>query len=145
MPRCDSCNKFVSLDSESDPEVNIDVSRDGDASGEVRIVNTCQECGQEMSETTFTLDVAAPDEVEEHLKTTVDGGHSLSVELVNASRTDRYVNKTPAGKIIKNPRYQKHMYGAEGTVQWTCTCDKEWGVEQDWSDEIQASSMDSLV
>lgn len=141
MPRCPDCNKFVSLDSETEPEVNVSVDKEGNVSGTVRIANSCQECSQEMSECTFEVDVSAPDEVTKHL---AKGQHELEVEL-SASRTDRYENKTRTGKIIRNPRYQKHMYGAEGTIEWTCICNAEWSHTQDWSDEVQASGMDSLV
>ena len=54
--RCPDCNKFVSFD-EADPEVNtLGIDEDGQVNAEVRIVNTCADCGTELKEITFEME-----------------------------------------------------------------------------------------
>jgi hypothetical protein len=48
MARCPDCNKFVSLDSEQDPECSLDVDESGEVTGSIQIANACAECGTEM-------------------------------------------------------------------------------------------------
>jgi hypothetical protein len=150
MPRCSSCNKFVSPEIENEPESDsVEVAEDGTVTGSVRIHNDCPDCSTELSEYTFDIEAGLPSDVdiEEHQ----GEGHELSVEVTSESRTDRYENKTPKGAVIRNPRYQKHMYGVEMEFEVTCSCGKG-GPNDDgvlysvaWEDEVQASGMDSLV
>jgi hypothetical protein len=56
--RCPDCNKFVSFDVDGDPEVELEADEStGEVTGTVRIVNACQECGAELTEATFDVDV----------------------------------------------------------------------------------------
>lgn len=146
--RCPDCNKFVSFDSDLDPEVSIDVDADGMVSGTVRIVNACDQCGQELKEATFEIDVDLSEEMKTHILGAKENGvdfdeHAPECQL-EASRTDRMNNKTRGGKLITNYRYMKHMYGAEGEIVLTCSCGEEVARQQ-WSDEVQGSGMDELV
>lgn len=43
--RCPDCNKFVSFDTDVEPDVSLDVADDGGVSGSCRIVNACADCG----------------------------------------------------------------------------------------------------
>lgn len=141
--RCNDCNKFVSFDTESDPEIDLAVDNSGHVTGTVRIVNTCQDCGSELKETTFDVDVDvdAGEEITKHRKK--KGDHKeLSVDTDSGSRTERTQNKDRNGKPIKSYRYMKHFYGAEMTITVTCTCGETF--EASWADEIQASGMDEL-
>jgi len=137
MARCNSCNKFVSYDSEQEPDVRVDVDETGYVDGSVTISNACAECGQEMTSCEFSVEADFSEDTKEHK----GAGHDLSVEL-DASRTDRFENKTRTGKKIRNSRYMKHMYGAEGEITVSCTCGSEW--RKPWSDEVQSSGMDEV-
>lgn len=66
MARCPDCNKFVSYDDSTEPEVDADVDETGHVTGTVRVVLTCAECGAELREASFDLDVDLSAEVEAH-------------------------------------------------------------------------------
>ena len=141
MPRCNDCNKFVSIESEGDPELNIDTDGHGNVSGSVRIVNECAECGSELTSATFDVTIDLTKEVEEHIAE-MHGGKEVEWELDNedASRTDRYDGKG---------RRAPHMYGVEVSVDLVCkVCaghadlGERFEIHGTFSDEIQASAMD---
>jgi len=139
--RCNDCNKFVSYDTETDPEIGLDVSSDGHVTGSVRIVNTCQECGSELKEANLDVDVDLSAEIEKHRL--LKGKHDdLSVSDDGGSRTDRTQNKDRNGKLITNRRYMKQFYGAEMTITVECECGEKF--EASWAEEVQASGMDEL-
>ena len=150
--RCSDCNKFVSFDTEQEPEIDISVDDDGVVNGTVRIVNTCAECGTELKEGTFDLEVdlsgAIADHREEHRqKSDKDGavaGHtSLEVEDDGGSRFEDSVTTDRRGKKITNPRYMKHLYGAEVEIKVTCECGEVF--TDTWRDSLAGSSMDELT
>ena len=132
--RCPDCNKFVSLDTDGDPEVELEADETtGEVTGTVRIVNACQECGAELTEATFDVDVDFP-AAEEHMKGHEDDdAHALALEEPTVDRTDRAVGRG---------RGTKTFYGAETDLVVKCQC--EFTETQHWSDEIQASHMDGL-
>jgi len=66
MARCPDCNKFVSYDDGTEPEAEADVDETGHITGTVRIALTCAECGTELREASFDLDVDLSAAVEEH-------------------------------------------------------------------------------
>jgi len=134
--RCNDCNKFVSFDSDVEPEISVDVSGTI-VSGDARIVNNCADCGTELKECSFDINEEIPG-ADAH---ECDG--ELSVEVEGAGRTDRMEDKTRTGKPIKHSRYMKHLYGAEATFK--VVCDKcEFEAEIPWSDETPGSAMDEL-
>jgi len=144
--RCPDCNKFVSFDTDNDPEVNDErVDEAGLVSVEVRIVNTCGECGTELKDTTLNFDVDLTTEVAAHYeeKPECKAANDLSVEI-EATRTDRRQTHDRKGKLITNSRYQKQFYGAEAEATVTCGCCSE-SFTATAGDEVQASSMDELV
>lgn len=55
MARCPDCNKFVSYDTDQEPEVDVDIDEDGQVTGTVRIFDACAECGTELRETTIDI------------------------------------------------------------------------------------------
>ncbi len=135
--RCPDCNKFVGLDTEAEPEVDLDVDLEtGEVTGSVRIMNACQDCGTELTEATFDVDEEFP-EAEEHLKKYADpdaGDEKHELEMEDAlSRDERSQGKG---------RGTRTFYGALGTITVKCSCNKSWS--KDWSDEVQASHMDEL-
>lgn len=142
--RCPSCNKFVSNE-EQDPEeqeLRIDLesvathpkapdTKEIRISGEVRIVNACVECGEELAEAVFQIDLGMQIPVEH------DGEkHELEVSLDGLERVSKTEGKG---------RGTKTFYGAEGTLTVMCECGELEGVAELWSDYIQASDMDQLT
>jgi len=132
MPRCDSCNKFVSLE-ENDPDVNsLEIGDGAVVCADVTIVNACSECGQDLRTAEFEVEHAATAELEGHL----DEGHNLEVEEDSTERTSRTTGKG---------RGQRTFYGFELTATVTCSCGKlgdGFGVQVVLSEDIQASSME---
>lgn len=145
--RCPDCNKFVGLD-EADPELDLSVE-DAVVSGTVRIVRTCAECGQELKEASFDVEVDLSDDL-----TPIGEGESATYEGVefdlveeDAQMTSRTQTHDRNGKPIKNSRYMRSYYGAEVTVKVKATYPD--GTERDaeglWSDEVAAGEMEELV
>ncbi len=142
MARCPDCNKFVSYDTETEPEVenvSIDIPEvekgegaNATVSAEVRIVNNCADCGSEMAEAMFELegDVEIP---AEH----IGEGHEIEVGEDSVQRDERFTE-------AKNPRYAKHFYSVEFNAHVACSCGKFVEIVT-MTDEVQASGMDSLV
>lgn len=139
--RCDQCNKFVSFE-EAEPEVNdLTVSEDGDVAASVRIVNQCQECGQELTETTFDLEASHGDEIKEHK----GKGHELEIEEDGCERTSRSGWFKKGQFVAAHGRYAKTFYGASLNYNITCSCGKLESVGGTLEDDCQASGMEQLV
>ena len=139
--RCPDCNKFVSFDAENEPEINDEaIDEEGNVTASVRIVNNCADCGTELKEANFDLEVDLTVACAEHVNAEGEDTHDLTVEIESNGRTERSDGKpgTPA-------RYRRTYYGAECSVKVSCTCDPNFEAKADWSDEIQGSSMDELV
>lgn len=118
--RCSDCNKFVSFDDSNEPEADdADIDAEGRVSGTVRVYLTCAECGTELKEASFDLDVDMTEVVAAHLKT------------MKTSRTE--------GK----GRGLKTFYGYHATLHVKCSCGHEFG-DEEHSDDMQASHMDEL-
>lgn len=137
MPRCPSCNKFVSLDTEGDPEIdNLEVSDDGlMVTCEVRITNTCVECSDELTEANFELEVTEDEDPIIHKDTCREEDRKYDVTEAGFDRTTRQQGKG---------RGAKTFYGVE--VDYTLKClNCEATYDGSLSDEIQASHMDELA
>jgi len=63
MARCTDCNKFVSLELGDNPDMNIDIDEEGVITGDVTITRNCAECGTEMKEGKFDVNVTIDEEV----------------------------------------------------------------------------------
>lgn len=144
--RCDQCNKFVSFDTESDPEVESETMQGTNAEVEVRITNNCAECGQEMKEARFQFEYDFSEEIKAHHEASQEKCGNAEVSLsVEATRTDRRQTKDRYGKPIARARYQKQFYGVDVTLTINCdVCDQEIA-KVNLNDEMQASSMDELI
>jgi len=142
--RCNDCNKFVSFDTETEPEVTVDVDSEGVVTGDCRIVNTCAECGSELTEATMTVDVDLSSDIAEHRAENDEepGEHDTLEVDADGERTERTEDKDRNGKPIESSRYMKRFYGASVTVTVECKCGEKF--EGTWSADVQASSMDSL-
>lgn len=133
MPRCESCAKFVGLELQ-DPEVDsLDIDAEGGITAQVRIVRNCADCGTEMKEATFDLELEVPEDIVADHK---GEGHELEVEEDGIEMIEE-----------GGGRYKKSYYGAEVKCTVSCSCQKEgdgplW--EGTWDDKIPASGMDEL-
>lgn len=134
--RCPDCNKFVSYD---EPEVEIqseDIDDDGYVSAEIQVSLPCAECGTVLKEAylEFNENYTCPE---------CDNTEELELVNFDASATDRYEDTDRHGKKIKNPRYMKHYYGADLTIELKCPkCKHEW-TESDLVEE-QASGFEEV-
>lgn len=134
--RCDQCNKFAAYDDSTEPEVEIDLSDDGSFSGQVRIVLTHDECGQELKEASFDFEGEVPEEILNEHK---GEDHSLDLEADGGELSSRSEGRG---------RSAKTFYGYDVSVDLRCDC-QDRGAEPLWNkafaDDIQASHMDELV
>jgi hypothetical protein len=138
--RCPDCNKFVAFD-ESDPDVeNIEVDDAGSVSITVKIVNTCEQCSQELKEATFELEADHSAEADGHQ----GEGHELSIEEDSSDRTSRSGYNGKKGFVPSAGRYAKTFYGAEVSYTIRCSCG-ELEISGTVGDDVQASGMDELV
>lgn len=130
MARCTSCNKFVSIE-QQEPEVTYDQAVSDDyVFGQVRMVLSCAECGEELADAEQDFELAIDHECENPEYEILD---------VTAGATDRYATHDRHGKPIKRARYQKHFYGADITATVKCVgCGEEFEVAD--SVEEQASA-----
>lgn len=150
--RCQSCEKFVSLEfDESNIEINdLEVSDEWDGenvtvhvTGNVRIVRTCADCGDELKEATLDIDSevpltvdikphrAKPPKGENHCQWKKGCG-DLTVEDDGAS-----------GSEEGGHRYKAAYFGASTTITVTCGCG-EIIASLDWSDRVSAGGMDDV-
>lgn len=145
--RCPNCNKFVPLELQ-EPEVDcleVTYNEAADAqseptftiTGNVRIVRTCEECGQEMKEATL--------EIEQE----VDLGENVDFKMTDKLRADPaplenvHVEEEVESLEEGGGRYAKSYFGA--SIHFTVYLDKVAVAAVDWSDKIAASEMDELV
>ena len=136
--RCPDCNKFVSYDDSTDPEVELEVDEEGSVTGTVRIVLTCADCSTELKDAEFEVDVDAQDFAEEHK----GDGHELSVEDNGISLVSRQESVNPKTKKPIPFRYRRSYYGAAGSIDVSCSCGGNQSFE--WEEEVQASGMNEI-
>lgn len=130
--RCGSCNKFVSFDSNTEPETeDFKVDDDGNVTGTVRIVNTCADCGEELKEASLDVEEEPLPDVKSHLDEEKE--HELELEVDSSERTERSEGKG---------RGTRTFYGASVSYTVTCSCDADFQASGETTVEIQASSME---
>ena len=128
--RCTSCNKWPQTEM-GEPEAQVDVE-DGSIVGSVRIVVVCADCGEELKEAQFDVDVGF--ELKHDATCT---GEEAELELdFEPEAFDEFV---PPGK-----KRQKHMYGASVEATVTCTGCKA-AATVSWRDSVQSSHMEELT
>lgn len=147
--RCPDCNKFVSFDAETEPELDTSVDDEGVIRINARIVNTCQECGQELKEATLEIEIDLSEEATKHMEACHSGDSKeepkWSVVDESGTRTERTQDKDRHGRPIKSSRYMKHFYGAEVSAGLQCDHCNETVAEGTGEDDVQGSGMDELV
>lgn len=144
--RCPSCNKFPAKDTNQDPEGDLEVSDDGVVTGDVTIRNSSECCGEDLEETTFSVEIDLFSDVEDHVKDKHKDGKTPSLSVSgDITRTDEMQTKDRHGKPIKSSRYQRRLYGI--AVNATVHCDdcNEDIASGDFADSVAASGMESLV
>lgn len=141
--RCENCSKFVSFDTEVEPEIEDEQIGGSCDNGyfytaSIRRVLQCADCGTDLKDTTFEIEQEV--NVEAKCEKCEDGNHEFSMDSA-VEPTERTQTTDRNGKPIKSSRYMKHFYGVSGSVTGTCDhCDIE--VNFTFEDESQASSFD---
>jgi hypothetical protein len=124
MARCPSCNKFVPIEM-GEPDIEVsepdvveadddkDALKFGSVDVLVRLVKTCEECGEELAEAypEDTIDL-----LEDHDSFTNPDEHEITID------TDWDPTDTGGG------RYAKRYYGVDVTFHISCKCG--------WKDEV---------
>ena len=127
MARCPDCNKFVSLEAQ-EPEADLQVDYAEDViviSGDVRCVMACTDCGTELREASFRVEVD-----QDHSCPLPEPELSWDVSLETSERTEG------RGRGMRTWR------GYEGSVTINCACGFE--AELELSGEERASAWDDL-
>lgn len=156
--RCNSCEKFVSYDEDTEPEMDDEGEvSDGTYRAEVSRILNCGECGDELKRGTFSFEQDFASDLEEADQEckgyegaeppedfdadAEDGEHEWTVESEAFENNDRTVTEDRNGKKIKSARYMKTMRGVVGNI--TVKCEK-CGLTHDFSvsDEMPSSGMD---
>lgn len=118
--RCNDCNRFVSFDASTEPELN-DVSFDSASMtfvADVRVVLTCQECGAELKAADLsvegTLEVPLPE---------ADAPPCKAYEHSWEAREDEH-DLGMIERTVKVKGYRRTEYGVGGTLMFGCAeCD----------------------
>lgn len=148
---CPNCHRFPAFEP-ADPEVELEIDEEGKVTGSARIVLTCAECGTELKETTFDVEIDLTEEVGKHKEANpkcegVELDDPNGEFLDRSETTTTKIRKDGTVKVTQVPcRYQKRFYGCAVTVRAKCECEKEpLDVEGSWQDEVQAGGMEELV
>lgn len=148
--KCPNCPQFTSKDTDNDPEqIACDADEDGSVTAEVRVVNTCAECGTELEEYTFNMESvdSFKAEIEEHYEKEHPGedGRGVYAEGDSWRRTDETQGVDRHGRPITKSRYRNRYYGVEGEVEVKCDeCNAVIGKVY-LSDSVQASSFEWIA
>lgn len=166
--RCPDCNKFVAYDDSNEPEADdVDIDRDGHVSGSIRVYLTCAECGTDLKEANFDLDVDMSEVVATHRKTvTEDRDEKLADAIAKAEALDTNVDvekiKTDfeaahesceleiavdtelTSRTEGKGRGLKTFYGYHAVLSVKCSCGHVFA-DEEHGDDMQASQMDELT
>ncbi len=163
--RCPDCNKFVSLECGDEPEAELEVS-DGVVTGTVRLVRNCAECGTELKEASFDVEVEIPAmvahaemhkrEAEERAKArkakeeaqAAEGGEDA--EDADDEEDEEFEQEvevdTSEATEEGGGRYKKSYFGVNVGFTVKCSCGKEGSEEiGTFEDKVAASEMDELT
>jgi hypothetical protein len=158
MARCNDCNRFVSMELGDSPDLTLDVDADGVVSGDVTITRNCAECGTELKEGKFDINVTiseAAAHMQEHTDAylahekaraaaelaTIEAGGDIDdeddIEEFELSIENEEAEATEGGTS------RKPTYGFRATFSIVCSCGKfEHDGEAD--DEMSGGEMDEL-
>lgn len=132
MPRCGDCNKFVSLDTDTEPDVTSEQlstsSGTADFDIDVTITNNCAECGTELK----TAELNASDSFDYDIaELSEDDRDALTLEVDDITREERVDG---AGRSAKT------FYGFSATA--VLMLNGEELERKSIGDDVQASAMD---
>lgn len=138
MAACPTCKKFTSIDASTDLDpADIEIDDAGVVTGTIRMVNCCSECGEEVRETVFDVELAVND-YKVHLETCEEAKKeealAPSVELLDLERDEQ--ERPPRAKR------RAKFYIARGTIKVTCECGSEFFGY--WQDEMKSSLMETM-
>jgi hypothetical protein len=137
--RCPDCNKFASMDSDSDPEITLDVDDRGVVTGSVHIDNNCGDCGTTLKTADIDVEEDFSDVIEGHIEeVTKNGEHEATEE--GYELTVEFENEERAVRTEGKGRGARTYYGAQFTIKLHCSCGAEWS--RDVTAEVQASAME---
>ncbi len=127
--RCPNCNKFVPYDDSVDPEEESSPECDETTfTASFRRVLTCEECGEELKETTIEIEYdfasdIGKDESEDESKKTGDPKAGIAGHVHNWSVEDCDASASTSSDP-KPGRLGKHatLYGVECEVEIKCEC-----------------------
>jgi len=148
--RCPSCEKFVSYDTEVEPEEDQEPEvTDGSVTASYRRVLTCAECGEELKEATIEIEgeVSCSEPCKKQEGDDPSEGepeHEWEITESSANPTERTQTKDRHGRQITRSRYMRRFYGVEVNVEMKCS---RCGIEhsQTFDNDEQASSFDELT
>lgn len=143
--RCPSCEKFVSYDTDVEPEGDLSVE-DSRVTGSIRRVLSCADCGEELKQAEFDvdLDIRLDAAEEEEESECADDAHEWEIEDSTLDATSRMQTTDRRGKPIKRARYMKMFYGVDISGSVKCrNCEATGSFSG--SEEVQASGMEELA
>jgi hypothetical protein len=159
--RCPDCNKFVSLELADEPEAELEVS-EGVVSGTVRLVRQCADCGTELKEASFDVEVSLPtlvehaaevaakrEEREKERKEKEDEAKATGKEIADEDEDEDDEHEMEVdvdesqGTEEGGGRWKKSFFGVEVTFTAKCSCGKE--EQGNFEDKIAASHMDEIA
>lgn len=140
MPRCPSCEKFVSLEFAEieEPEASDETS-DGTLAVQVRLVRTCAECGDEMKTAELEIELDFTDAIQAHMdekhpEIDTNADDYTPTEVVGINMNTEQIEESGG-------RYAKSYFGASVEAFGDCAlCGAE--ITATGSDKIAASQMD---
>jgi hypothetical protein len=137
--RCNDCRKFASINSESDPVVSEEEfdKESGMFTAAIRMVNECADCGQELQEDNYDLQLDFSDLLKKHDCPEKETGEGWCAEIEESRRT---VREEPP-----NATRRVKFYGVEVDVRVVCNCEEAVAETKTFTAETKASHLDVLV
>jgi phage FluMu protein Com len=111
--RCNECNKFASLSTDEEPEVEMNINEEGTIGVEVKIVLKCAECETELLGASF--DGQIEDKVPAEVLEAHPNGDAHELEVEADSPTITEAEEKQGKRKVK-------MYGYSMTIQVRCSC-----------------------
>ena len=132
---CPGCTKFASFEGMEPEWDEPAVFEDGHITGQVRIIPTCEDCGEELKETIFEIAIDSVPWYAAH------ADHGVTMEEPDLELIDRVENRSV--KTGKSLLHSWQVWGAACTFHLTCSCGET--TEEDWQETIAQTQMESLV
>ena len=137
--RCPDCRKFATINSETECALTLEDFDINDpvARGTIRMPNECADCGTEISQHEFDIEIDFSDVINNHDCPEKDTGVGWSFETGDVERSTR--EHPPHAKV------RKKFYQVSVDITLNCNCEEKISETRTFNGEIQASSMEILV